>query len=486
MNAFMVWSQMERRKICERTPDLHNAEISKELGKRWQLLDKDDKQPYIIEAENLRKLHMIEYPNYKYRPQKKQARLSVVLKQDPDSDIKQDPHNNNNNNNNHNNNNNNNNDNTNTTTTSTSVSSNGTCTAGRKNKRTTSTCQSGTPSKRSKNDSGDTTVIKNNNNNSNSKYNVKTPSDSVDILLPLDKDFLNYQSAEFLPTTNHTNNNNHHHGELSSSDTIKVETLSESNPNNNTTQDNISPDVFQYFQLASDDSSLEVVNGQTNFGDAEPNFDTEENIVNDANLHSASHHLSPYVQECFTDDDCIGGGGGVGSDSNATHHQHQHQHQHYHQHQHPAISSFAAAAAGGIQQQTVTMNIEIHNNSSALSYVEHTFHTDEFNAIPSAADDSDCSILTATHSPHIGFCDGSLVDAAEGMANPYGSSSGSTTHPDYSSNLIGAHNNDLNYTVHDNNGALLSYTIEDLPPQPTGSHLEFNTNRYEFSNLYKM
>ncbi|XP_065370394.1 probable serine/threonine-protein kinase DDB_G0282963 [Calliphora vicina] len=76
MNAFMVWSQMERRKICEKTPDLHNAEISKELGRRWQQLGKEEKQPYISEAEKLRKLHMIEYPNYKYRPQKKLSRAN--------------------------------------------------------------------------------------------------------------------------------------------------------------------------------------------------------------------------------------------------------------------------------------------------------------------------------------------------------------------------------------------------------------------------
>ncbi|GAB0096445.1 hypothetical protein DMENIID0001_119560 [Sergentomyia squamirostris] len=72
MNPFMVWSQIERRKITEVTPDMHNAEISKNLGARWKALSEEEKKPYIEEAERLRKLHLQEYPNYKYRPKKKQ------------------------------------------------------------------------------------------------------------------------------------------------------------------------------------------------------------------------------------------------------------------------------------------------------------------------------------------------------------------------------------------------------------------------------
>ena len=49
MNAFMRWSQLERRKIIEMNPDAHNAEISKNLGKKWRTLADEEKQPFIDE-----------------------------------------------------------------------------------------------------------------------------------------------------------------------------------------------------------------------------------------------------------------------------------------------------------------------------------------------------------------------------------------------------------------------------------------------------
>ena len=71
MNAFMIWSQITRRKIIERTPELHNAEISRSLGRVWRELPENFKQPYAQEAERLRLQHMRDHPDYKYKPKKK-------------------------------------------------------------------------------------------------------------------------------------------------------------------------------------------------------------------------------------------------------------------------------------------------------------------------------------------------------------------------------------------------------------------------------
>ena len=71
MNAFMIWSQITRRKIIERTPELHNAEISRSLGRVWRELPERFKEPYTREAERLRIQHMRDHPDYKYKPKKK-------------------------------------------------------------------------------------------------------------------------------------------------------------------------------------------------------------------------------------------------------------------------------------------------------------------------------------------------------------------------------------------------------------------------------
>uniref|UniRef100_A0A3Q2C640 SRY-box transcription factor 9 n=1 Tax=Cyprinodon variegatus TaxID=28743 RepID=A0A3Q2C640_CYPVA len=61
MNAFMVWAQAARRKLADQYPHLHNAELSKTLGKLWSIMF------------SLRVQHKKDHPDYKYQPRRRKT-----------------------------------------------------------------------------------------------------------------------------------------------------------------------------------------------------------------------------------------------------------------------------------------------------------------------------------------------------------------------------------------------------------------------------
>jgi len=76
MNAFMVWSRTERRKLALKYPNMLNCEISKLLGAEWSRMTEEEKSPYIQESKRLRTIHSQKYPDYSYKPRRRKRKVT--------------------------------------------------------------------------------------------------------------------------------------------------------------------------------------------------------------------------------------------------------------------------------------------------------------------------------------------------------------------------------------------------------------------------
>ena len=75
----MLFAKIQRENITANFSCNH-SEISKALGRLWQDLSKDEKEPFMRGAKTLVELHRLEYPDYKYRPRKKGQPKETAVK----------------------------------------------------------------------------------------------------------------------------------------------------------------------------------------------------------------------------------------------------------------------------------------------------------------------------------------------------------------------------------------------------------------------
>lgn len=86
MNAFMIWSSRKRRELARQHPKLHNSQISKILGSEWRKLTEEEKQRFFAQAKLLSELHLIEHPDYKYRPKRRVKKKHLKIQPENASD----------------------------------------------------------------------------------------------------------------------------------------------------------------------------------------------------------------------------------------------------------------------------------------------------------------------------------------------------------------------------------------------------------------
>ena len=72
MNAFIIWSQQQRRNDKENTK-LNFAEQNRRIGVMWKAMTEQQKRPYFNEEERLRLQYKLDHPNYRYNPRKKSS-----------------------------------------------------------------------------------------------------------------------------------------------------------------------------------------------------------------------------------------------------------------------------------------------------------------------------------------------------------------------------------------------------------------------------
>ncbi|KAK0418035.1 hypothetical protein QR680_013339 [Steinernema hermaphroditum] len=77
LNAYMMWTREERKKILADDPKKKMHDISREMGERWKSMTDQQKKPYFEKAKAQKAEHkkmLKEHPNWLYQPNKSKGR----------------------------------------------------------------------------------------------------------------------------------------------------------------------------------------------------------------------------------------------------------------------------------------------------------------------------------------------------------------------------------------------------------------------------
>jgi len=64
LTSYMLFSQSKRKEILEANPTMKVTEVAKEIGALWKNISAEEKQPFIEQAEKLKKAYQIEKSKY--------------------------------------------------------------------------------------------------------------------------------------------------------------------------------------------------------------------------------------------------------------------------------------------------------------------------------------------------------------------------------------------------------------------------------------
>ncbi|KAI9471982.1 MAG: hypothetical protein EXX96DRAFT_343037 [Benjaminiella poitrasii] len=73
LNSFIIFRLEKQREIVKQCPGANHRDISKIISKWWREMTPEKKQVYFDQAEKLKIEHKILYPDYKFKPQKREA-----------------------------------------------------------------------------------------------------------------------------------------------------------------------------------------------------------------------------------------------------------------------------------------------------------------------------------------------------------------------------------------------------------------------------